>query len=612
MEFDEKRIINENSMVSEPMPNKLQEEILKKGIKKTIGKIKIANINGTCFFLRIPILPNKEEVNVLLTNNHVINKTNLNKSFELEIDGEKKFFDNSKKRFKYTNENYDFTIIEILPSDNISHFLDIYDGESNDIKGKRIYIQQYPQKNKFEEYKGILSNSWGDILSYYNSQYIFHSCSTYEGSSGSPLILVENHKVIGLHRGSQNTNANGKSNKQFNIGYYIKDIIKVINENNKNIKDKLGKNNYKERIYKLFTFLNNKKIYITISLLILFLSIFYMFFVKKKIKYKNGKTKYFGYMLFGSRHGYGISFYQSGNIEYEGNWKNDNYNGLGKQYYDDEEHTLKYEGKFDENGLKVNGTMYFSNGTKMYEGGILNELPQGKGKEFHDNGKVRFHGYFINGQFYQGVLYDNEGYIVYQGYFKNSHYDYGELFYEKSVNIKYEGYFNKNNNPNGKGTIYTNNEYNTIRFSGILSDGKKVEGIEYTHDGVLVFNGTYDQDENFKKGELYFNGKKYVGTLVNNKIEGPTLIYSNEKLIFNGTFKNDLPNGNGLAFYEDGHILFNGTFKNGNFYIGILYQENNGQYQTIHYINTDDIKFKEEKENKFTEYFKKFKGLFGF
>ena len=32
---------------------------------------------------------------------------------------------------------------------------------------------------------------------------IIHDCMTYKGSSGSPLILAKNHKVIGLHKGKE-------------------------------------------------------------------------------------------------------------------------------------------------------------------------------------------------------------------------------------------------------------------------------------------------------------------------------------------------------------------------------------------------------------------------
>ena len=114
----------------------------------------------------------------------------------------KKKIDLLKKRFKYTNKEYDFTIIEIKESDFIDRFLEIDEGIFfENYEKNNIYIQQFPQKNKNNsEYKGKLSNSWGKIVKMRKHK-IIHDCMTYKGSSGSPLILAKNHKVIGLHKG---------------------------------------------------------------------------------------------------------------------------------------------------------------------------------------------------------------------------------------------------------------------------------------------------------------------------------------------------------------------------------------------------------------------------
>ena len=64
---------------------------------------------------------------------------------------------------------------------------------------------------------------------------IIHKCNTDSGSSGSPILLLKNNKVIGVHYGAP------KHNKNFNFGTllkkplleYIKDNIK---ENKENIK----------------------------------------------------------------------------------------------------------------------------------------------------------------------------------------------------------------------------------------------------------------------------------------------------------------------------------------------------------------------------------------
>ena len=56
------------------------------------------------------------------------------------------------------------------------------------------------------------------------NNYFFHDCNTEEGNSGSPIILINNLSVIGIHKGYDK-----KENK--NIGIYLGQIIKFIETN---------------------------------------------------------------------------------------------------------------------------------------------------------------------------------------------------------------------------------------------------------------------------------------------------------------------------------------------------------------------------------------------
>ena len=61
---------------------------------------------------------------------------------------------------------------------------------------------------------------------------IKHICATQKGSSGSPILNVENHKVIGVHKGSKNG---------FNLGSLIKDSIEefnILHKNHQNLDSK--------------------------------------------------------------------------------------------------------------------------------------------------------------------------------------------------------------------------------------------------------------------------------------------------------------------------------------------------------------------------------------
>ena len=53
---------------------------------------------------------------------------------------------------------------------------------------------------------------------------VIHFCNTEEGSSGSPIISLDNFKVIGVHYGGSSN-----MNIKFNYGTYIKYIIKEFN-----------------------------------------------------------------------------------------------------------------------------------------------------------------------------------------------------------------------------------------------------------------------------------------------------------------------------------------------------------------------------------------------
>ena len=68
-------------------------------------------------------------------------------------------------------------------------------------------------------------NSQG-ILNNINENKIIHKCNLDTGSSGSPILFVKNHKVIGVHYGGSMYNNN------FNFGTLLKKpLLEYIKEN---------------------------------------------------------------------------------------------------------------------------------------------------------------------------------------------------------------------------------------------------------------------------------------------------------------------------------------------------------------------------------------------
>ena len=109
-----------------PKPITLKStEIIIEQMKNSICKIYLnKGSKGTGFFCKIP--HNNKYLPVLITNNHVIDKKALEeeKKLLISINNEKKeiYLEN---RFKYTNEDYDITIIEIKNKDEINNYLEI-------------------------------------------------------------------------------------------------------------------------------------------------------------------------------------------------------------------------------------------------------------------------------------------------------------------------------------------------------------------------------------------------------------------------------------------------------------------------------------------------------
>ena len=114
--------------------------------------------------------------------------------------------------------------------------------------------------------------------------------------------------------------------------------------------------------------------------------------------------------------GYGVYKLINGD-KYEGNWKDNKWNGEGTLYRADG--TKKYEGNFKDGLFNGEGTLYYPNGAK-YVGNFKDDLYNGEGTlyfangdkyigNFKDdlyNGKGTF--YLANGNRYSGKFKDNK------------------------------------------------------------------------------------------------------------------------------------------------------------------------------------------------------------
>ena len=190
------------------------------------------NSSGSGFFIKIKNPDNNQEFKYfIITCEHVVQKEIIEKdainiyvdyyyetlTLELILDKYERFI----KEYM-TEISLDITIIEINPDkDKIPSLLFLepdYEilNENNNYLNKKIIIHQYPLGS--EQFF-----STGEIIQIENNNEIFHNASSQPGSSGSPIILCNSDKIIGIHNG-------GFSKKKKNFGYFINEILKDIYE----------------------------------------------------------------------------------------------------------------------------------------------------------------------------------------------------------------------------------------------------------------------------------------------------------------------------------------------------------------------------------------------
>jgi len=216
--------IKEMGFGHEPISLKVLDKL-----KISLCKIKNVPIFGTGFFMKYK---NKK---FLLTCFHVINSVKVDVSIEIEKNNE------NNRTFKLALENrdirllpdpIDITIIEIKDSDLFIEDIGFLDYDSNYDKGYQqyedinIFNLGYPDGNE-------LSTASGKINRIDHNDF-YHTIDTKAGSSGSPILLFNTLKVIGIHKEAD-------TKKKLNVGIFIGEVINNLESNNPKL-NKITKN----------------------------------------------------------------------------------------------------------------------------------------------------------------------------------------------------------------------------------------------------------------------------------------------------------------------------------------------------------------------------------
>ena len=239
---------------NKPVPLRTANEVSKSICKITYKNNENKNVYGTGFFMLL------KSSKYLISAYHILVGENVkyenieienikNKSIEIEIYNKSKINLELKSRFiKFYKRPKDIFIVEIKDSDGIKDikYLD-YDLSYKEAgysryKGMEVFSLGYPFGEELATGSGKIINING---------YEFEdNIPTEGGSSGSPIILFNLLKVIGIHK-------YGDLEKRINVGTFIGEIfdeikndLSEVNNEKKNIKVKEDDRRNNERIDK--------------------------------------------------------------------------------------------------------------------------------------------------------------------------------------------------------------------------------------------------------------------------------------------------------------------------------------------------------------------------
>ena len=236
--------IIDNIRIQNEYPNALSlncSKMIINQMENSICKILDGKEEITGFFCKIPFPDNKNSLDVLITDFIDIKEDTIS----IIMKETKERLLSLNNQMKYTNKDYNVTIIEIKKENNINIFLKLDDMIINDIVnnknqneryiGKTIYITHYSDEKLYVSY-GIIK------LIFQENKYNFkHKCCTKINASGAP-ILTENNKVIGIHK--ELTGYNKGTFLNYPVKEFIKQKKEFILKNNNN--DNNNNNNQKE------------------------------------------------------------------------------------------------------------------------------------------------------------------------------------------------------------------------------------------------------------------------------------------------------------------------------------------------------------------------------
>lgn len=255
-----------------------------------------------------------------------------------------------------------------------------------------------------------------------------------------------------------------------------------------------------------------------------------------------GVLTYEGQLRDGERTGTGKE-YRDGVLIYEGQFDSGYYNGYGRSYADG---TITYDGQYEKGKRSGSGVAY-ADGRTLYDGQFLDDLYEGKGKLYQD-GILCYDGSFHAGaQEGMGTAYFANGRVAYQGQYLAGKKDGIGTAYAEGGRKEYTGSF-AGDVYNGEGTLYFSDGG---QLDAGFANGSPVGTVEWKKNGILYYRGEWSDGAPSGFGTLYSKPGKvlYEGPFLGGTIDGGSLLsYTTEELrtaLGDGSIKNE---NDGTAF----------------------------------------------------------------
>ena len=212
-------IVKEIYVMNRPIPNEVINKVAK-SICKISFKINGQPASGTGFFM------NFIDYKFLITNYHTISEKSINEIFEIELHNKKKVkLKLNELKIYYFKEPIDVTVISINNISDIIKNVDFLDYDLNDDYSKYInedvFTSGYAFGKKIESSSGKIVGIKDNVFS--------HNIATSSGFSGSPVILLNSIKIIGIHKQG---NITSNINEGTFIGIIIEKLKNRINGSN--------------------------------------------------------------------------------------------------------------------------------------------------------------------------------------------------------------------------------------------------------------------------------------------------------------------------------------------------------------------------------------------